>query len=97
MHHVYIVRCADGTFYTGYARDPAGRVAVHNRGRGARYTAGRRPVSLVHTESFDTKSAALKREIQLKRCTRRQKEALITTTESPGPAISWRRRTLPDR
>lgn len=76
MHHVYIVRCADGTLYTGYARDPAKREQVHNRGRGARYTAGRRPVALAYCEAFDTLSDALKREHALKRLSRAQKEAL---------------------
>jgi putative endonuclease len=52
VHFVYIVRCADGTLYTGYARDPHMREQLHNRGRGARYTAGRRPVSLVYWEEF---------------------------------------------
>jgi putative endonuclease len=74
---VYIVRCADGTLYTGYAVDPASRVSVHNDGRGARYTACRRPVTLVYSESFDSKSAALKREFQLKRWSRKKKDVLI--------------------
>jgi putative endonuclease len=76
-HFVYIVRCADGTLYTGYARDPVERAKAHNAGRGARYTSGRRPVVLVHAESFETKSAALRREHRLKKCTRAEKEALI--------------------
>ena len=74
---MYIVRCADGTLYTGYAVDPSNRVNVHNDGRGARYTACRRPVTLVYSESFDSKSAALKREFQLKRWARTKKDALI--------------------
>ena len=77
MHHVYIVRCADGTLYTGYALDPAERVEVHNAGRGARYTSGRRPVLLVYVEPFDSIGDALRRERQLKRCTRAHKEALV--------------------
>ena len=78
MHHVYIVRCADGTLYIGYALDPVGRATVHNTGRGARYTACRRPVTLVYSESFRSKSAALKREFQLKRWPRKKKDALIS-------------------
>ncbi len=54
VHHVYIVRCADGSLYTGYAVDIARRVDAHNAGRGARYTAGRRPVGSVFRESFAT-------------------------------------------
>ena len=77
MHFVYIVRCADGTLYTGYARDPATREAAHNNGRGAKYTAGRRPVQLVYTESFASRGEALRREHQLKNWPRTKKEALI--------------------
>ncbi len=77
MHFVYIVRCADGTLYTGYARDPHEREKVHNSGRGARYTAGRRPVCLVHSEAFESQGDALKRERQLKCWSRARKETLV--------------------
>jgi putative endonuclease len=77
VHFVYIVRCADGTLYTGYARDPDAREKVHNNGRGARYTAGRRPVRLVYWESFESIGDALRRERQLKRLRRARKEALL--------------------
>ena len=77
MHFVYIVRCADGTFYTGYARDPRAREKVHNAGRGARYTSGRRPVHLVYTEKCRSRGAALNREHELKQWTRRRKERLV--------------------
>ena len=76
-HFVYIVRCADGTLYTGYARDPRARVKVHNSGRGARYTSGRRPVRLVYSESYESVGEALRREWALKRRSRAQKEELI--------------------
>src|SRR4249920_3204191 len=76
-HFVYIVRCADGTLYTGYARDPHERERVHNSGRGARYTAGRRPVALVFSERFRSLGAALRREHQLKQLTRDEKQALV--------------------
>ena len=82
MHHVYIVRCADGTLYTGYAVDPQEREKVHNTGRGARYTASRLPVALIYSECFDSKSDALRREIELKRLTRGKKEALIARSSS---------------
>ena len=78
MHFVYIVRCADDTLYTGYARDPRAREVVHNSGRGARYTSGRRPVSLVYVEKFRSKGKALKREHEIKSWTRKKKEALCT-------------------
>lgn len=79
MHFVYIVRCADGTLYTGYARDPDAREKMHNSGRGARYTAGRRPVRLVYSESFTSVGDALRRERQLKRLRRAGKEALLAS------------------
>ena len=77
-HFVYIVRCADGTLYTGYARDPHAREIAHNTGRGAKYTSGRRPVTLVHVERYRTKGRALRREVELKKWSRQQKEALCT-------------------
>jgi predicted GIY-YIG superfamily endonuclease len=74
---VYIVRCADGSLYTGCAKDPVERADVHNSGRGAKYTAGRCPVQLVYTEGFASHGDALRRERQLKRWPRRKKEALV--------------------
>lgn len=73
---VYIVQCADGTYYTGTARDLAHRLVVHNAGKGAKYTRGRLPVTLVYSESQLNHSQALKRELQLKKLTRLQKERL---------------------
>src|ERR1700737_2252724 len=69
-HFIYIVRCADGTLYTGYARNPEQRAQVHNAGRGASYTAGRRPVSLVYSEACASLGDALTREHQVKRLSR---------------------------
>jgi predicted GIY-YIG superfamily endonuclease len=80
---VYIVRCADGTLYTGYARDPRARVDAHNRGRGAKYTAGRRPVKLVYAESCKSVGEALSREYALKQRSRVEKEALIGRRRLP--------------
>lgn len=79
MHYVYIVQCADRTLYTGYATDVAHRVAVHNSGRGAKYTRARLPVTLVYWEACADKSAALKRECAIKAMTRAEKEKLILT------------------
>jgi putative endonuclease len=76
-HFVYIVRCADGSLYTGYALDPDAREKVHNSGKGAKYTASRLPVSLVYTEAFATRREALSREHQVKRLPRSQKESLF--------------------
>ena len=77
VHFVYIVRCADGTLYTGYARDPRAREQAHNKGRGAKYTAGRRPVRLVYQEAFRSVGKALAREYAVKQLSRAQKAALI--------------------
>jgi predicted GIY-YIG superfamily endonuclease len=77
VHHVYIVRCADGSLYTGYAKDPERRLEQHNAGRGAKYTAGRRPVQLLYSESHRSLGKALKREHELKTWPRRRKEQLI--------------------
>ena len=79
MPFVYIVRCADGTLYTGYAKDVASRVDMHNAGKGAKYTRSRLPVALVFTEACESASAALSRERQLKAFTKAKKEALITS------------------
>jgi putative endonuclease len=80
-HYVYIVRCADRSLYTGYASNPERRTRVHNAGRGARYTCGRRPVRLVYSESFETIGDALRREHQLKRLPKAAKEALVARAE----------------
>lgn len=75
--YVYMVRCRDSTLYTGSTCDVDRRVAVHNSGKGAKYTRSRLPVLLVYREACPDKSAALRREIAIKRLTRPQKEALI--------------------
>ena len=77
MYFVYMVRCADGTLYTGWARDPEARVQVHNSGKGAKYTRARRPVSLVYLEECESLSLALQREAQLKPWSKARKEALV--------------------
>lgn len=82
VHYVYIVRCGDGTLYTGYARDPKARETAHNAGRGARYTSGRRPVVLVYVERFRSKGKALRREHEIKNYTRVQKHALCISPEA---------------
>ncbi|MEB6171634.1 GIY-YIG nuclease family protein [Staphylococcus pseudoxylosus] len=77
-HYIYIVKCRDGSLYTGYAKDVTQRIAKHNNGQGAKYTKIRRPVQLVYQEMFDTKSEALKREYEIKTYTRQQKLELIS-------------------
>ena len=85
MYFVYLLRCADGTLYTGFTNDLARRLAAHNAGRGAKYTRGRRPVELVYWESFSNKSSALRRECAIKRLSRAEKLSLIQSFVSQGP------------
>ncbi len=75
--HVYILRCGDGSLYTGIATDVARRLHEHETGQGAKYTRGRGPLALAYSEACVDKSAALRREIEIKRLTRAQKEELI--------------------
>ena len=72
----YILRCADGSYYSGWTDDLARRLAAHNAGRGAKYTRSRRPVALCYWEAFDTKSEAMRREAAFKRLGHREKERL---------------------
>ncbi|MEK7646371.1 MAG: GIY-YIG nuclease family protein [Patescibacteria group bacterium] len=81
MHYVYIVSCADQTLYTGYTTDPARRVHEHNHARtGARYTKMRRPVELVYSETCITLSEALKREVMIKKMTKKEKQKLVQSS-----------------
>ena len=77
MTFVYIVECADGSYYTGWTTDLERRVAVHNQGRGSRYTRMRRPVKLVYWEEHPDRRSAQRRELVLKRMRRPRKTALI--------------------
>jgi predicted GIY-YIG superfamily endonuclease len=78
---VYILRCADGTFYTGWAMDVERRVAVHNAGRGARYTRTRGPVTVVYREAVPDRKTAMRREAAIKRWSRERKQRLIEQGE----------------
>ena len=78
MHHTYILRCADGTLYVGATNDLEKRVYLHNHSKaGAKYTRGRRPVTLVYSERFRSLAKARAREAALKRLTRAEKLAII--------------------
>ena len=82
--YVYILRCGDGSLYTGMTDDVQRRLAAHRSGRGAKYTRGRGPLEPVYIESVPDRSAALRREAQIKRLTRTEKLALIATAEDSG-------------
>ena len=75
--YVYMVRCRDNSLYTGYTDDPERRLAVHNAGKGAKYTKSRLPVQLVYREECPDKSTALKREYAIKQLSKTEKENLI--------------------
>ena len=77
MNYTYILRCADGTLYTGWTNDLERRLAAHNAGKGSKYTCSRGPVELVYREERETKEQAMSRERQIKRLTRSEKLALI--------------------
>jgi putative endonuclease len=77
MYYVYILRCADDSYYVGSAQNVAARVKAHNHGRGAAYTFKHRPVRVVYSEAFDSEFQAMTRERQLKRWSRAKKEALV--------------------
>lgn len=75
---LYILRCGDGTLYTGIARDAEKRLEMHRSGKGAKYTRGRGPLQMVYRETGLDRSQALRRELEIKKLTRAQKEALVS-------------------
>lgn len=82
---VYVLRCGDGTLYTGIARDAEKRLRQHRAGKGARYTRGRAPLEMVHVEDAATHGEALRREAAIRRLGRAGKEALIAiSAEASG-------------
>lgn len=73
MNYTYIVRCSDGTLYTGWTNNLDKRIKAHNQGTGAKYTKSRRPVVLVYWEEFETKEEAMRREYYIKHLSRNKK------------------------
>jgi predicted GIY-YIG superfamily endonuclease len=88
---VYILQCADGAFYVGHASDLEARVLLHNEGRGAIWTACRRPVKLVYQERFNSELKAIARERQLKRWTHAKKLALVNGDRASLKSLAKRR------
>ena len=82
--YVYILRCGDNTLYTGITDDVDRRLAAHRAGKGAKYTRGRGPLELVYQEEQPDKSAALRRESQIKRLSRKDKLALCAGGKTEG-------------
>ena len=77
MNFVYILRCSDGSLYTGWTNDLEHRLRMHRQGKGGKYTRAHLPVELVYSESFDTPGEARSREVKIKQLSREQKLRLI--------------------
>jgi putative endonuclease len=77
LNYTYMLKCSDGTLYTGWTNDLEKRVEAHNSGKGAKYTKARRPVELAYYEEFETKEQAMKREYAIKQLGRKEKQKLI--------------------
>ena len=85
---VYMLRCSDGTIYTGWTSDPERRLRRHNSGSGSKYTAARLPVEMVYVERAPSRPAALRRELKIKSMSRASKLRLIAS----GAVPSWHSR-----
>jgi putative endonuclease len=81
-YFTYVALCSDNSLYSGYCSDVLLREEVHNSGKGAKYTAARRPVKIIYSEPFSTRSAAMKREAELKKLTRAEKLKLVNGQKS---------------
>lgn len=77
MNYTYIVKCSDGSLYTGWTNNLEKRIRAHNEGKGAKYTKSRRPVVLVYQEEFQTREEAMRREWEIKQMTRQKKMKMI--------------------
>ena len=91
VNYTYILRCGDGSLYTGWTNDLEKRVATHSAGKGCKYTRTHLPVELVYFEEHDTKEDAMRREWAIKHMTRQEKLALVKKClrhiNTPGPSI----------
>ncbi len=83
VYYVYILRCNDGSYYTGHAKDPERRFKLHKDGRGARYTRMHEPEELVYVEEFGSRGEAMKRERQIKTLSHYKKQQLINNHNNP--------------
>jgi len=87
LWHIYMVRCADGSLYTGIAKDVDARVSQHNAGQGAKYTRAKRPVELVYQETAEGRGVALRREAAIRRLRPEAKRLLIAKFNQFGQCI----------
>lgn len=84
QNYAYILRCSDGTYYTGWTNNLVKRLESHNAGTGGKYTRARRPVELVYCEVSETKEEAMSREWHIKRLSRKEKEELVASAGAAG-------------
>ena len=82
--YVYIILCADGSFYTGYTKNVDKRVRLHSSGKGAKYTRMHKPQKLAYVENFRSRAAAMKREKRIKKLSHQQKADLINSWKKNG-------------
>ena len=84
-YYVYIIRCKDGSYYTGHAKDVQKRFEMHKKGRGARYTRMHEPEKLVYTEQFESRGEAMRKERKIKKLSHNKKQQLIEVHNSSAP------------
>ena len=89
--YMYVVECCDGSYYTGYTTDVKRRIAVHNSGKGAKYTRARLPVKLIYAEGFTSKAEAMSAEALFKRKNRQSKESYIREKKGSNLVISLKK------
>lgn len=87
MNYTYMLECADGTFYTGWTNDLPKRLKTHSAGKGGKYTRSRLPVKLVYAEEHEERTDAMRREVQIKRFSRKRKQALLDSAGNVAPAF----------
>ena len=89
MNYTYILKCGDGSLYTGWTNDIENRLENHRAGKGAKYTKGRGPLELVYLEVFDTKSEAMRKEAYIKKLTRAEKVELLKHSDWKDRLGEW--------
>ena len=92
MHYTYMLKCKDNTYYTGYTTDLGKRLKAHNEGKGAKYTRGRGPVELIYYEEYEDKHSAMRREWEIKRLSRSEKETMRQEWENRKTTHSQKER-----
>ncbi len=96
-HFFYLARCSDGSLYAGTCVDRGRRERTHNEGKGAKYTRSRRPIKIIYSEKFKTLSSARKREAEVKKWRKQQKERLVSHKKKHGKNTSKFLRARPVR